>query len=167
MKPSLPTAPTTINIAQVLDLLAQTPEKLSAMQRLVSGEQARRPLRSGERSFVETMAHLIHSEARISESIYLALLLKEPLLPRIHAERDWGGLLRFDLMDVNELLVYFTIRRKVLLRVLAGIKEKDWARTVREAGKQRQESIYWRARTLALHEAEHVQDLESKLTGIK
>jgi ribosomal 50S subunit-associated protein YjgA (DUF615 family) len=36
---------------------------------------------------------------------------------------------------------------------------------VREEKKQRQESVYWKARGQALHELEHLQDLELKLTG--
>jgi hypothetical protein len=154
---------TATNTARVLDLLAQTPETLSAMRRHVSGEQARRPLRSGERSFVETVAHLIHVEARSAESMYLALLLTEPLLPTVHAERAWGRLLRFDALEVDELLAYFNIRRKVLLRVLKGLKEKEWGRIVRAAGKQRQETVYWQARALALHEAEHIKELKERM----
>jgi hypothetical protein len=165
MQKLISTTPTTANIARILDMLAQTPEKLSAMNQLVSGEQARRPLRRGERSFVETMAHLIHVEARSSESILLALMIDEPLIPNVHPERDWGKLTRFDQLEPSELLAYFNIRRKVLLGVLAQLKEKEWARVVREAGKQRKESVYWRARGLALHEAEHLQDLENKLAG--
>lgn len=165
MKKPIATDLTSVNTARVLDLLAQTPETLSAMRRHFSGEQARRPLRSGERSFVETVAHLIHVEARSAESIYLALLLTEPLLPTVHAERAWGRLLRFEALEVDELLAYFDLRRKVLLRVLTGLKATAWARTIREEGKQRKESVYWRVRALALHETEHLHDLENKLAG--
>jgi hypothetical protein len=51
----------------------------------------------------------------------------------------------------------------VLLRVLTSLSEADWARSIREVGKQRQESVYWRARSLALHELEHLAELERKL----
>jgi len=40
-----------------MDLLAQTPEKLSAMSRLLSGDQVQRPLRSGESSFMDILAN--------------------------------------------------------------------------------------------------------------
>jgi hypothetical protein len=109
------------------------------------------------------LAHLIHTESRSSETIYLALFLKEPLVPDIHPERQWGKLLRFDLLPFSELLVYFKIRRVVLLRVLASLTEPQWKRSIREAGKKRQESIYWRARTIAMHELDHVSDLQNKL----
>jgi hypothetical protein len=48
--------------------------------------------------------------------------------------------------------------------VLSGLKDAGWARCVREEGKQRKESVYWRARTIAMHELDHLADLESKLT---
>ncbi len=164
MNKPLSTDLTPANIAKVLEMLAQTPERLSAMSRLLSSDQAQRPLGSGERSLVETLAHMLNGEAISSEMIYQALLVNEPLFADIHPERDWGRLLRFDLLDFSELLAYFMIRRKVLMRVLSGIKEKDWARAVREEGKQRKESVYWRARTIAMHEQDHLGDLEIKLT---
>jgi hypothetical protein len=60
-------------------------------------------------------------------------------------------------------MVYFGLRRTVLLRVLASLTEEKWSRCIREEGKQRKESVYWRARGQALHELEHLQDLETKL----
>ena len=89
--------------------------------------------------------------------------MDEPLIADIHSERDWGKLLRFDLLDFPELLVYFKIRSKVLLRILSALTEAQWSRPIREEGKKRKESIYWRARSLALHESEHVSDLERKI----
>jgi hypothetical protein len=83
----------------------------------------------------------------------------------ILADRNWGNLTRFDLLDFSELLAYFTIRRKILMRVLSGLKEKDWSRAVREEGKQRKESVYWRARSLGMHELDHLGDLENKLNN--
>jgi len=166
MKKSISTDQTPANIAKVMDLLAQTPEKLSAMNRLLSTEQLHLNLGRGERSFTEVLAHMINSEARSSEAIYLALLTDEPLIPDIHSEREWGKLLRFDLLEFNDLLAYFKLRRIVLLRVLSELKEEDWSRRIREEGKQRKESVYWRARTIAMHELDHLAWLEMK-TGSK
>jgi hypothetical protein len=151
------------NIAQILGLLSETPGRLEALSRSVPVKKRGQPLGEGERSLMETLAHLINSEARTSESIYLALLLDEPLMANIHSERDWGQLLRYDLSDFDDLLAYFKFRRVVMLRVLSGLNEMQWSRAIREEGKQRKESVYWRARSLALHEVEHVGDLEGKL----
>jgi len=123
----------------------------------------RLPLGKGERTPTEVLAHVINGEARSSEMIYQALLVKEPFFADIHPDRNWGNLVRFDLLEFSELLAYFKIRRKVLLRVLSRLKEKDWVRAVREEGKQRKESVYWRARSLVMHELDHLGDLEKKL----
>lgn len=160
------TSSTPANISKVMGLLAVTPKKLSALSKSVPKGKRNQPLGKGERSLTETLAHLVNSEARISESIYLALLLDEPLIPDIHSERDWGKLLRHNLADFAELLAYFKFRRAAMMRVLSGLSENQWGRSIREAGKRRKESIYWRARSLALHESEHIKDLENKI-GMK
>ena len=164
MKKAISTDLTDANIEKVMEILAQAPLQLDALCQPLSQEQLRQPLGKGERSFTEDLAHLIHTEARSSEAIYLALLLEEPLLPGVHSERQWGKLLRYDLLPFSDLLSYFKIRRTVLLRVLAALTQTQWARTIREQGKKRQESIYWRARTIAMHELDHLTDLQSKLT---
>lgn len=163
MKKSVSTDLTIANIAKVKDLLADTPRQLERISQSLSEDQLRQPLGTGERSFIEDLAHLIHTEARSSEAIYLALLLDEPLVPDIHPERQWGKLLRFDLVPFSELLAYFKVRRAVLLRVLALLTDEQWGRSVREPGKKRQESVYWRARTIAMHELDHLTDLQNKL----
>ena len=163
MKKSVSTDLTNANIAKIKDLLADTPRQLERISQSLSEDQLRQPLGTGERSFIEDLAHLIHTEARSSEAIYLALLLDEPLVPDIHPERQWGKLLRFDVVPFSELVAYFKVRRAVLLRVLASLTDEQWARSIREPGKKRQESVYWRARTIAMHELDHLTDLQSKL----
>ena len=163
MKKAISTAQTSENIARVLELLAATPMQLESLRQSLSDEQLRQPLGAGERSFTEDLAHLIHSEARSAEAIYLALLVEEPILPDIHSERQWGKLLRYDLFAFSDLLNYFKLRRFVLLRVLDSLHERQWARCIREEKKNRQESVYWRARSLAMHELDHMTDLQRKL----
>ena len=163
MKKTISTDLTIANIAKVKDLLADTPSQLERISQSLSEDQLRQPLGTGERSFTEDLAHLIHTEARSSEAIYLALLLDEPLVPDIHPERQWGKLLRFDVVPFSELVACFKVRRAVLLRVLASLTDEQWARSIREPGKKRQESVYWRARTIAMHELDHLTDLQSKL----
>jgi hypothetical protein len=166
MKKSISTDLTPANIAIIMNALAESPDKLEALSKSVSAEKLRQPLGKGERSFAEDLAHLINGEARSSEMIYQALLVDEPYFADIHPERDWGKLLRFDLLDVPDLVAYFKIRRRVLLRVLSGLTESQWSRSVREEGKQRRESVYWRTRTIVMHELDHLGDLENKLGKI-
>lgn len=165
MKKSVSTDPTESNIAEVLRLLSETPNRLAELSRGLSEKRLREPLGAGERSFTECLAHLLSCEAIAADSIYLALMLNEPAIARIHPERDLGKLLRFDQQDFHELLAYFKFRRAVLLSVLTPLTEKKWSRVIREEGKQRRESVYWRARGQAMHELEHVADLERKLAN--
>jgi hypothetical protein len=163
MKKTISTEYTKANTANVMDLLADTPFQLERLSTGLDPGQLHHPVKSGERSFTETLAHLIHCEARSSEAIYLALLVHEPLFPDVHPERQWGKLLRYDLLNVSDLLAYFKLRRAVLMRVLTSLAEAQWGRVISEPGKKRKESVYWRARGMALHELEHTTDLQSKL----
>ena len=156
MKKPISTELTAENIAEVLRLLAAMPARLEAVSRGLTETQARKPPRPGERSLAEDVAHLLHCEARTAEAIVLALLANEPEFPNIHPERQLGKLVAYDQMPFGELLAYFKFRRAVLLRVLNGLKPAQWARTIREPGKQRRETVYWRARGQALHEAAHL-----------
>ena len=162
MKKIISTDLTPTNIARVMEILTETPQKLEMLSKPLTVEQLRQPLGQGERSFTQDLAHMLNGEARSSEIIYQALLANEPIFADIHPDRHWGKLLRFDLLEFKDLLVYFKLRRTVLLRVLSGLKEEDWSRCVREEGKQRKESVYWRGRTIAMHELDHLGVLERK-----
>jgi hypothetical protein len=163
MKKPISTDQTSENISKILEVLTETPKRLEALSKGLSKEQLREPLGKGERSFTEDLTHLINGEARSAEMIYQALLSHEPLFADVHPDRDWGKLTCFDLLDFSELLNYFKTRRKILLRVLSGLKEAEWLKAVQEEGKKRKESVYWRARTIVIHELDHVGDLEKKL----
>lgn len=163
MNKTISTELTRQNTANVIELLADTPGRLEELSQPLSDVQLQRPLGSGKRSFTEVLAHLINSEARSSEAIYLALLAHEPFFPNIHPERQWGRLLKFEQLPFPDLLTYFRLRRTILLRVLSSLREEQWTRVIREEGKKRKESVYWRTRSLALHELEHVSDLQRRL----
>jgi len=157
------TKQTQANIFKVTELLVDTPHKLMLLSARLSSAQLRQPLAPDERSFTETLVHLLNCEARSTEAIILALLEKEPLIAKIHPERQLGKLIQFEQLPTPDLLAYFKLRRTVLLNVLNSLTEPQWARTIREEGKKRRESVYWQARGLALHEAEHLSDIEGKL----
>lgn len=163
MKKSISTEQTPDTISRVLELLRQAPDRLESLCAGLSDEAIMRPLGPGRRSVAEIVAHLINTEARSNEAIVLALALNGPQLPGVHAERHYGVLMRHDRMSLADNLAYFRYRRTSLLRLLESLTEKQWARVMREEGKQRQESVYWRARTMALHEAEHLDEIASRV----
>ncbi len=160
MKKTLSTELTKANVTQVLALLASTPEKLERVSQPFTVAQLSQPIRAGERSPTEILAHLLHCEARAAEAIYSALLVREPLMIAIHSERQFGKLVRYDLLPFSDLRAYFIVRRTMLMRVLASLTEAQWARTLRENSKKRHESVYWQARSLAMHELEHLIEME-------
>jgi DinB superfamily len=160
MQQKISTQPTQSNILKVLELLTATTAAFQAFARIDC--DFCQPLVEGKRSLTQELAHLIHSEARFSEAIYLALLTEIPHFTDVHPERDWGNLLKFDQLLFAELLVYFRLRRVVLLGVLSRLSDHDWSRTVRETNKKRQESVFWKARALALHEQHHVKIIQTR-----
>jgi hypothetical protein len=163
MQRRIATAPTRANRNQVLALLRETPQRLLVWGTRYSLAQLDQSPMPGERSITQTLAHLLHCEARTTEAIVLALCVEQPLLASAHPERDYGKVVRFDQYSYEQLVNYFVFRRQVLLRVLEPLHESQWARTVREPGKQRQESVYWLARALALHEHEHLAAVARQL----
>src|SRR5690349_5357354 len=130
MKKPISTELTTANITKVIAILTETPQKLVAFSERLAADQAQNPLGAGERSFVEDVSHLLNSEARSADIIYLTLLVDEPMVYDIHSEHELGKLLKFDQFDLPSLLTYFQFRRTVLLRVLSGLSDAQWGRSV-------------------------------------
>jgi hypothetical protein len=160
---ALSTELTKANMALALEMLSTAAGRLRKFAASQKPGSDTEPLAPGERSAVQVVAHMLNVEARSAESVYLALLLKEPELPDIHPERDWGKVLRLEDLPFDRLVEYFELRTTMLLQVLDRLTEAQWSRTVREAGKARRESVYWRVRTLVLHTDVHLQELERRI----
>ena len=163
----LGTTPTSELIELLLEVLTAAPERLHALSGGLSDEQLSRPLGEGERSFKRDLTHLIYCAERGTIPIYYALAAQDPFMPRIHAERQWGKLLRYESFDLPELFAYFSFNRRALLQVLRGLTPKQWERTVQPEGKQRRESVYYAARGLCVHEYGHLEDLAGKMAKLR
>lgn len=163
MQKPVSTEITETNVSQILDILADTPAHLENLRARLSGAQLLAPLKAGERSLTENLAHLLHCEAVNAEFIYLALMKEGHSFSGIHPERDFGNLVHYELFPFDALLEYFKFRRTVLLRVLSTLKIGQWSLSLLEKGKKRAESVYWRARSMALHEQEHLTEIEAIL----
>ena len=150
-------------IALILDTLEAAPGRLRELSDGLSGAQLNLPLGAGERSFKRDLTHLIYCAERGAIPIYYALASDQPLMPRIHAERQWGKLLRYEAFALPELFAYFSFSRRALLNVLRRLSSPQWQRTIQPEGKRRQESVYYSARGLCLHEYGHLEDLARKL----
>jgi hypothetical protein len=159
----LSTQPSDERIALILRVLAGAPERLRQLSSGLTEAELTTPLGEGERSFKRDLTHLIYCAERGVDPIHHALLLKEALMPRIHAERDWGALMRYEAFEIAELMAYFSFRRTALLRILPGLSRQQWERAVRREGVKRAESVYYLARGLCVHELGHLEDLAGKL----
>jgi hypothetical protein len=161
MPQTVSTQPTPANVQKLIKVLEATTPAFEVFAKHLA--DLRQPLALDKRSLLEELVHLIHCEARLSEAIYLALIADKPLLTDVHPEHQWGHLMRFDCLPFDELLSYFGVRRVILLGVLSKLPEQAWLRTVRESSKKRQESVYWKTRTLALHEQHHINSIQVRL----
>ncbi|MYE27817.1 MAG: DinB family protein [Chloroflexi bacterium] len=159
-------SPSSERIELVLDVLGATPAKLQDLADGLSKEALTRPLGEGERSFKRDLTHLIYCAERGAIPIYYALTAEQPFMPRIHAERQWGKLLRYEAFDMPDLFTYFSFNRRALLNVLNGLTPRQWERAVRPEGKKRKESVYYTARGLCVHEYGHLEDLAKKLDAV-
>ncbi len=150
-------------IKLALAVLGAAPQRLRNLRAGLTEAELTAPLGKGERSFKRDLTHLIYCAERGEYPIVHALLLDQPKLPRIHAERDWGKLMRYETFPIAELLDYFDFRRRALLHILRGLKPGQWERSVQREGVKRSESVYYAARGLCLHEVDHLEDLAKKL----
>ena len=157
------TKPSDARIALILQVLEEAPSRLRALSSGLSEAELTTPLGEGERSFKRDLTHLIYCAERGADPIHHALLLQDAFMPRIHAERDWGALMRYETFEIAELMAYFDFRRAALLRILTGLSQEQWERSVRREGVKRRESVYYSARGLAIHELGHLEDLAGKL----
>lgn len=163
LRKRLTTQPSDERIALILRVLAAAPVRLRELSSGLTDAELTTPLGAGERSFKRDLTHLIYCAERGADPIHHALLLDDAFVPRIHAERDWGALMRYETFEFAELMAYFDFRRKALLRILTGLSRGQWERSVRREGVKRAESVYYSARGMCLHELEHLEDLAKKL----
>jgi hypothetical protein len=161
MEKAISTDQTPDNITSVLALLSEMSSRLEAISSRLTPVQLTTPVGPGERTPVEILAHILHCEAVSVEMITLALSRNEPFISGLHPERDIGKLFNLSQYDFDHLRLYFNLRRQFLLNLLSGLEERQWSRTVRKEGKQRCESVYWLARGQALHEDDHLREIES------
>lgn len=159
----LSTQPSEARIALILQVLAAAPDRLQQLSSGLTEAELTAPLVKGERSFKRDLTHLIYCAERGADPIHQALLLRDALMPRIHAERDWGALMQYETFEIAELMAYFSFRRRALLRILTRLSRGQWERTARREGVKRAESVYSSARGLCIHELGHLEDLAGKL----
>ena len=151
------------NITTICATLRRIPDELEQLGSALTQSQLDEPMAQGERSPRRVLAHILNCESVSFRAIHFALLLDAPYMPRIHAERDWGKLTRYEQFSYAEMLAYFRFRRRALMSVLDRLDESEWGRAFQPEGRKKPDSVYLQARGMALHEFEHLADLREKL----
>jgi len=146
-------------VSNILTILEHTPKYLASIAKRFDEKNSLKPIVDGKRSFRETLLHLLNMEGLNYTTIYPAFLLNKPKVYPIHAERDFGRLGLFSDFSLDELLEAFFFERRKSLSFLKSLKKSDWQKQLAEKDKAREETIYWRARMMAIHDFMHVQTL--------
>ena len=64
-------------------------------------------------------------------------------------------------VDVIRMIKAAVLNKEVEIR--KDLDDAEMSRVMTALIKQRKESVYWRARTIAMHELDHIGDLEKKV----
>jgi hypothetical protein len=162
-KKEIPTAQSDDAIKNIFETLEETPRFLIAIAKRFDEKTSLNPIIEGKRSFRETLVHLLNIEGLNYTTIYPAFLLNKPKVYPLHAEKDFDRLSLFTDFKLKDLLQAFDLERKKTLSFLRSLKPNDWIRQLVEDNKARQETIYWRARGLAVHDYTHVHILKFQM----
>jgi hypothetical protein len=92
------------------------------------------------------------------------LIIDDPELTFIHP-REWAKMQRYETLSFAENLQAFDIERENLLRKLKTFPFETWARTTRFTGKVNTHTIFSQVDRIALHEAQHCDQLEAMLSS--
>jgi hypothetical protein len=158
----LGTKATRTNIQKILALLEEFPQRIASLTVNLDNERLHTPLVEEEWSLVEILAHLRCCEEVWANTIYTMLALDDPELAEVHP-RQWAKVVKYDRLDFRISFRVFHLRRRELLEVLLGLPVEAWLRT--GVIKGRQHSVYSQARRLALHEADHLEQIEALIPG--
>ena len=160
----LSTIPTAKNIATVLETLDETPSELNRLCASLTSEQIQQPLGEGEWSFHQVLMHMHHCTDVSTPRIHYALMLDNPTIPVVHAERDWGQLMPYQSHSTGELLTLYQFNRQSLMYILTVLEDEQWERPfLKGEARHNPHNVYREARGMALHEFEHIQDLQTKI----
>ena len=106
----LTTKPSDERIALILGVLTATPSRLHELRAGLSDAQLDVPLGEG-RAQLQARSDAPHLLRRARNRPHLSCAAAEQShsLPRIHAEREWGVLMRYEAFEIAELMAYFSI----------------------------------------------------------
>ncbi len=144
-------------IQDILNILAETPERFAAASQGLTLEQLHHQPDSKSWSMNDILAHLRACADVWGLDIQRMLVDETPTLPAVHPrtrlqETDYPTL------NFQVSLNAFTEQRKSLLNTLKGLNSGNWSRSALIGG--RTQTVFSQARRIALHEQGHWEQIQ-------
>lgn len=149
-------------IESVLAALQETPRRISSLTTGIDPGWLDRRSRAGEWSPAEILAHLRSCADVWSYSMYAMLAVSEPHLADIHP-RAWARASAYRRMPFITSFPAYVLQRVELLQALRPLKQSDWERGALIG--RRRHTVFSQARRMALHEADHLEQIAQALSG--
>lgn len=161
--PTLTTTATPANRERVCTLLAENVQRIVTLASDTDAVRSQWKPAPKEWSLREVIAHL-RSSADINHFRIITMLATDtPTLPDVHPRNEWQRVVPYAQLDVAESLRAYQQQRRELLMMLGGLDEMGWKREGSWGG--RRYSIYLVARSMALHEPAHLEQIMALVKG--
>ena len=152
---------TSLTIEQVLTLLAATPQRLDELTASLTPDQLHQRLNPDEWSANDVLAHQ-RACADVWGNCMLEMIAEDRPTIRAINPRTWIKQTNYLELEFRSSLRSFTTQRTELLSVLEPLPIESWSRTatVTGAGKPLQRTVLFYGQWLAVHERQHVKQIE-------
>ena len=154
---------TPADITKYLALLEEFPRTVATGTAGLSEEQLRWSPSKKDWSIVEVLAHLRACAEIWSFSMYAMLTENNPTLPLLD-ERRWAKAAQYTTFDFQHAFQVFCLQRQELLTVLKALDFETWGRSANI--ENRNHTIFSQVRRMALHETEHLDQLQALLDNL-
>jgi uncharacterized damage-inducible protein DinB len=147
-----------LNGRDPLEVMRETPEKLSAAVRDVPPDRLGLPEAPGKWSIREVVQHLADSE--LNGSVRFRMVIAQDRPPLIGYDQDlWAEQLRYSESNVDDALAEFTSLRRANVRVLERTSDADRARAGVHS-ERGEESLALMMKLYAAHDLVHLRQIE-------
>ena len=145
------------NIEKFLEMLVDNVARIEMYTARLAEDQINRSPQN-EWSIAQIFAHLRACDDVWTSTIYQMLVADKPALLNIHP-RDWAKRMQYEELEFAESFTLFQMKRYELFRLLTSLDFEDWQRGCVIDG--RSHTVYSQIRRMALHEAQHCDDIET------
>lgn len=154
-----------VEIDKMLIWLAETPHRMVLITSGCDKEQLHAKPNNDSWSVNDNLAHLRSCADVWGKSILVMIAEDRPIL-RYISPRTWIKKTEYPTQEFHLSLRAFTNQRDELLQSLQRLQREDWARGAIfiDKKKEREQTIFDYARRLAIHERQHLEQIEQILT---